>query len=179
MHHLTSGHKHLSVMWWRAFLVSEHDRGVSVTLDSVFTQISMATDGLYFCILYDLKQCKTTFCKVVKPSCVWINITRQWRAVWNTQVRERCKGRKLSSLYLQLSSKKTQNTTPCIFCCRSSGATFWKSASVEPSLPHRRSIDSNISGVASQRGMDVESYSQTRPSTAGTEPPMPQQTADE
>lgn len=82
--------------------VGAWQRGVSGTLDSVFTQISMATDGLYFCILYDLKQCKTTFCKVVKPSCVWINIIRQWRAVWNTQLQERCKGRKLSSLYLQL-----------------------------------------------------------------------------
>lgn len=40
---------------------------------------------------------------------MWINIDCQWRAVWNTNLQGRCKGRKLSSLYLQIFIVKKQH----------------------------------------------------------------------
>lgn len=40
---------------------------------------------------------------------MWINIICQWCAVWNTKLQRRCKGRKLSSLYLQIFIIKKQH----------------------------------------------------------------------
>lgn len=57
----------------------------------------------------------------------------QWHAVWNTKLQGRCKGRKLSSLYLQIFIVKKHLAYSFIV----QAVTFWKSAPVEPSRQHR------------------------------------------